>query len=177
MLVPRHPNRFADVASWLDRNQVRFVRRSRGTTCAPDTEVLLVDTLGELLDFYAACDVAFVGGSLVAIGGHNLLEPASLGKPILTGPHNYNGEDIARLLIGRGAAHVVRDARVLAEELASLLAQPAECTRIGALGRAVVEENRGALSRLLELIAPLLAVPATSAAEQSPAARSRRAIR
>ena len=66
-----------------------------------DCEVLLLDTLGELLDFYAAADVAFVGGSLVAVGGHNLLEPAALGVPILTGPHNFNSEDIARLLIAQ----------------------------------------------------------------------------
>ena len=88
VMVPRHPPRFAEVADWLTREQRRIscgARRARRRK--PQTEVLLVDTLGELFDFYAAGDVAFVGGSLVPIGGHNLLEPAALGLPILTGPH------------------------------------------------------------------------------------------
>ncbi len=170
IMVPRHPNRFADVAEWLTRNGVWFARRSHDVPCAADTEVLLVDTLGELLDFYAAGDVAFVGGSLVPVGGHNLLEPAVLGRPILTGPYNFNGEDIARLLIERGAARVVTDARDLAEALASLLASPGERERIGGIGRAAVEENRGALARLLELIEPLLAGPTAAAAASAAAA-------
>ncbi|MGH8284665.1 MAG: lipid IV(A) 3-deoxy-D-manno-octulosonic acid transferase, partial [Steroidobacteraceae bacterium] len=174
MLVPRHPNRFAEVASWLQRNGVWFARRSQGNACTPETEVLLVDTLGELLDFYASCDVAFVGGSLVPIGGHNLLEPASLGRPILTGSHNFNGEDIARLLIERGAAHVVGDAPALAKALGSLFAEPAERARIGALGRAAVEENRGALARLLALVDPLLA-EAGARVGQAPTASAREA--
>jgi len=102
VLVPRHPNRFNDVAEVIRNSGVRFVRRSRETDAEVPLsaiDVLLVDTLGELLDFYAASDVAFVGGSLVPVGGHNLLEPAALGLPILTGPHNFNSEDIARLLI------------------------------------------------------------------------------
>jgi 3-deoxy-D-manno-octulosonic-acid transferase len=119
-------------------------------------DVLLVDTLGELLDFYAASDVAFVGGSLVAVGGHNLLEPAALGLPILTGPHNFNSEDIARLLISRGAAQVVPDARTLGRRVAELLSNPEERDRIGAEGRASVDSNRGALAKLLGLINPLL---------------------
>ena len=118
--------------------------------------MLLVDTLGELLDFYAAADVAFVGGSLVPVGGHNLLEPAALGVPILAGPHNGNSAQIAQLLIARGALEIVHDAAQLAERLAVLLADPAERARRGQLARAVVEENRGALARLLGLIEPLL---------------------
>jgi 3-deoxy-D-manno-octulosonic-acid transferase len=170
MLAPRHPNRFSEVATWLDRGAVPFVRHSSATPCTASTEVLLVDTLGELLDFYAACDVAFVGGSLVPVGGHNLLEPASLGRPILTGPHNFNGEDIARLLFERGAARVVTDAGALSRELAALLTQPEERARIGALGRAVVEENRGALGRLLVLIDPLLGGASAPSAASIPAA-------
>src|SRR5207249_375156 len=83
--------------------------------------VLLLDSLGELLDFYAAADVAFVGGSLVPIGGHNLLEPAALGVPILTGPYNSNSEEIARLLIAGGAAEIVRDAATLGARVSALL--------------------------------------------------------
>ena len=136
---------------------MRFVKRShRQHACEPDTEVLLVDTLGELLDFYAAGDVAFVGGSLVPIGGHNLLEPAALGLPVLTGPHNFNGAEIARLLIERGAVQIASDAVELGEKVAALLANADDRARIGALARAAVEENRGALERVLGLIAPLL---------------------
>ena len=175
IMVPRHPNRFADVAEWLARSAVAFVRRSQGVPAAAGTEVLLVDTLGELLDFYAAGDVAFVGGSLVPIGGHNLLEPAVLGKPILTGPHNFNGEDIARLLIERGAARVVTDAGGLAQALGALLGSPAEREHIGAVGRAAVEENRGAVARLLGLIEPLLG--GSTAAAESPLAAASAAAR
>src|SRR5690606_7097343 len=113
VLAPRHTNQFGEFAAWLERKGVRFVKRSHGAACGADTEVLLVDTLGELLDFYAAADVAFVGGSLVPIGGHNLLEPAALGVPVLTGPHNFNGQDVARLLVSQGAAEIVADGNAL----------------------------------------------------------------
>ena len=160
VLAPRHPQRFAEVAALLHQGGVSFVRRSQGGAAAAHTcEVLLLDSLGELLDFYAAADVAFVGGSLVPIGGHNLLEPAALGVPILTGPHNSNGEEIARLLIASGAAEVVRDAATIGARIGTLLANPEARVRIGAQGRASVDSNRGALGKLLGLIEPLLSEP------------------
>ena len=161
VLVPRHPPRFDEVAHRLQSAGVRFVRRSRragekaGATSAL-ADVLLVDTLGELLDFYAAGDVAFVGGSLVPIGGHNLLEPAALGVPILTGPHTTNSAEIAALLVSRGAAEVVNDANELGSAVTALLSDPEERERIGALGRDCVDTNRGAIAKLLGLIEPLL---------------------
>jgi 3-deoxy-D-manno-octulosonic-acid transferase len=161
VLVPRHPPRFDEVAHGLQRAGIRFARRSqrvgeRAGAAAAAADVLLVDTLGELLDFYAACDVAFVGGSLVPIGGHNLLEPAALGVPILTGPYTSNSTDIAKLLIARGAAAVVSDAEELGRAVSALLADPDERARIGKLGRDSVDSNRGALGKLLGLIEPLL---------------------
>jgi len=161
VLVPRHPPRFDEVAYALQRAGIRFVRRSqrlgeKAGAAAGLAEVLLVDTLGELLEFYAAADVAFVGGSLVPIGGHNLLEPAALGLPILTGPHTANSADIAQLLIARGAADVVHNADELGDRVAMLLSDPDERDRIGALGRDSVDSNRGALGKLLGLIEPLL---------------------
>ena len=160
VLAPRHPPRFAEVAALLHQGGVSFVRRSQGAAAAAHTcEVLLLDSLGELLDFYAAADVAFVGGSLVPIGGHNLLEPAALGVPILTGPYNSNSEEIARLLIASGAAEVVRDAATLGARIGTLLANPEARVRIGAQGRASVDSNRGALGKLLGLIEPLLSEP------------------
>jgi 3-deoxy-D-manno-octulosonic-acid transferase len=155
-LVPRHPPRFAEVGAWLEKQNVRFIRRSQPAARTPDIEVILVDTLGELLDFYAMGDVAFVGGSLVTVGGHNLLEPAALGLPVLTGPHNFNSADIAKILIECGAAEIVKDSTELGQRVAALLSNPAERARIGALGRASVEGNRGALQKLLGLIDPLL---------------------
>jgi 3-deoxy-D-manno-octulosonic-acid transferase len=161
VLAPRHPPRFAEVAQWLTQAGVSFERRSHATDAgAADCEVLLLDSLGELLDFYAAADVAFVGGSLVPVGGHNLLEPAALGVPILTGPHTFNGAEIANLLIARGAAEVVHDGAQLATRLAALLADPQARERMGAQGRASVAGNRGALTKLLALIEPLLAAEA-----------------
>ena len=119
----------------------------------------LLDSLGELVDFYAAADVAFVGGSLVPVGGHNLLEPAALGVPVLTGPSHDNSEEIARLLIARGAAQVVHDAAELGARVSALLADADARALMGAHGRASVEANRGALTKLLALIEPLLAAP------------------
>ncbi len=156
VLVPRHPQRFADVGTWLEKKNVRFIRRSQPAARTPDIEVILVDTLGELLDFYAMGDVAFVGGSLVTVGGHNLLEPAALGLPVLAGPHNFNSADVAKILVERGAAQIVNGATELGQRVAALLSDPAERARIGALGRASVEDNRGALDKLLSLIDPLM---------------------
>jgi len=156
LLVPRHPDRFDDVAAALSRRQWGFTRRSSGVVPDTATPVVLVDTVGELAALYAAADVAFVGGSLVPIGGHNLLEPAALGLPVLTGPFHSNSRDIARLLLSQGAALEVADARELAAALARLLADAAERQRMGAIGRHIVESNRGSVARLLELIEPLL---------------------
>jgi 3-deoxy-D-manno-octulosonic-acid transferase len=158
VIAPRHPARFASVAQQLAAAGVRFLRRSEADVAdaAEAPEVLLLDSLGELLEFYAAADVAFVGGSLVPVGGHNLLEPAALGIPVLTGPHNSNGAEVARLLIARGAAEIVHNAQELGARVSALLADPDERARIGAAGRACVEGSRGALEKLLALMEPLL---------------------
>jgi len=158
VLAPRHPPRFDEVAQALHASGFEFVRRSAGAESGSDAgcAVLLLDTLGELLDFYAAADVAFVGGSLAPVGGHNLLEPAALGVPVLTGPSYSNSEEIARLLIARGAAEVVHDAAELGTRASELLGDPAARERMGAAGRASVDSNRGALAKLLALIEPLL---------------------
>jgi len=155
VMAPRHPQRFAEAWQRLTQSGLRCARRSGGGV-PQDCEVLLLDTLGELLEFYAAADVAFVGGSLVPVGGHNLLEPAALGLPILTGPHTFNGAEVARLLIERGGAEVVHNPAELAARLALLLTDPAERARRGAAARGCVAGNRGALAKLLELIEPLL---------------------
>jgi len=156
ILVPRHPQRFDIARELLIRRGEAFASRSSGTAIPPATSVLLGDTMGELMMFYAAADVAFVAGSLVPIGGHNLLEPASLGRPVLTGPYNFNSEAAARLLLEAGAARTVADARQLGAVVTELLGDAALRRSMGAAGRAVLDANRGALERLLKLVDPLL---------------------
>src|SRR5688572_13065392 len=156
VLVPRHPQRFEHVRDLLAKRHERAAYRSSGAPIPPSVSVLLGDTMGELMTFYAAADVAFVAGSLVPIGGHNLLEPASVGRPVLTGPHNFNGEEIAQLLVDAGAAVVVRDTGELAHAVKGLLGDASLRAVMGAAGRAVLDANRGALDRLLTLVDPLL---------------------
>ncbi len=156
VLVPRHPQRFDVVRELLAKRNHNCANRSSGAAISPATSVMLGDTMGELMMFYAAADVAFVAGSLVPIGGHNLLEPASVGRPVLTGPHNFNSEEIAQLLIDAGAAFIVADTGQLAQAISGLL-DTAELRRVmGAAGRSVLDANRGALDRLLTLVDPLL---------------------
>ena len=158
ILVPRHPERFAAVAALLERSGLGTVARSSGVPCKADTQVFLGDSMGELTMLYAAADVAFVGGSLVTVGGHNLLEPAALGLPSVTGPCNFNAPDIAGLLVERGATSVARDAAEIAAQVLGLLADPAERARRGREGLDALASNRGAVKRLLALVEPL-AVP------------------
>jgi 3-deoxy-D-manno-octulosonic-acid transferase len=119
--------------------------------------VFLGDTMGELPLFYAASDVAFVGGTLVPVGGHNLLEPAALGLPVVTGPHLFNTQDIADMFLNIGALTRVADAEQLAVAVTRLLQDKQTAMRLGNLGRDLVVRNRGALDRLLRLLEPLIA--------------------
>jgi 3-deoxy-D-manno-octulosonic-acid transferase len=173
LLAPRHRDRFAGVAELLARRGVRFARRSSMAPLPLDTEVLLVDTIGELATLYASCDVVFVGGSLVSIGGHNLLEAAALGLPVLTGPSYFNAKDVAQLLLEQGAALQVAGAQDLAATLQHLLDGPFERARIGAIGRNIIETNRGSVEGLLALIAPALPAerPSASAVGAHPSAK------
>jgi 3-deoxy-D-manno-octulosonic-acid transferase len=172
LLVPRHSNRFAAVADLLARRGVRFARRSRvisgeeARQLPGDATVLLVDTVGELTTLYASADAAFVGGSLEAVGGHNLLEPAALGLPVLTGPSYFNGKEIAQLLLARGAALEVNSAQDLAATLQRLLAQPATLEQMGIIGKGIVAANRGSVARILALIEPWLPAERQSAAAE-----------
>jgi len=156
VLVPRHPPRFAEVASLLRDRGVPFVSRTSKQGVLPGTQVYLLDTLGELPAFYSAGDVAFVGGSLVPIGGHNLLEPAALSLPIVAGPHNFNSADIAQMLVEHGAVRIVHDAAQLAAVVVELFADPATRTVMGASGRKAMDGNRGAVARLMQFLEPLL---------------------
>jgi 3-deoxy-D-manno-octulosonic-acid transferase len=152
ILVPRHPPRFESVRALLDTRGVRYAARSRRESVTADCEVLLVDTLGELQAFYAASDAAFVGGSLVPIGGHSLLEPAVLGLPVVSGPHTQNAPDVAALLQQAGALTIVEDAGGLASAITAALDDPNTARAAGARGRDAVAANRGAVSRVADLV-------------------------
>jgi 3-deoxy-D-manno-octulosonic-acid transferase len=156
ILVPRHPERFPAVRSLLHKNGYAAVARTDGLPCTPDIEVYFGDTMGEVPLFYAAANVAFVGGTLVPVGGHNLLEPAALGKPVVTGPHLFNTQDIANKFEKLGASITVNNAGQLGEAIADLFDDPPTATDIGRRGREIVQQNRGALDRLLKLLAPLI---------------------
>ena len=120
------------------------------------TQLLLGDSIGEMFTYFAAADIAFVGGSLVANGGHNLLEPAALGKPVLSGPHLFNFLEIAAQLREAGALNEVENAGQLADKVATLLNEPSEIQRMSQAGLSVLKANQGALQRLLEGLQRLL---------------------
>ncbi|MEM9171461.1 MAG: lipid IV(A) 3-deoxy-D-manno-octulosonic acid transferase [Pseudomonadota bacterium] len=121
ILVPRHPGRFDEAAQLLERSGLEFQRRTQAQALAAKIKVLLGDTMGEVPMFYGASDVAFVGGSIVKVGGHNLLEPAALSLPIVTGPHLFNAQDIATMFIDSGAAIIADDANAVSAAVRSLL--------------------------------------------------------
>lgn len=153
ILVPRHPERFNSVNDLCQQQGFATVRRSTAQPVVPATSVLLGDTMGELLFLYALADVAFVGGSLVPNGGHNLLEPAALDKPVLSGPHLFNFLEIAAMLRSAGALEEVSDAAALATAVQRLIDQPAAAKAMADAGLGVMKANQGALQRLLDLIA------------------------
>lgn len=156
VLVPRHPERFAAVAALCREAGHNLVERSTGAPCTADTDVYLGDTMGELPMLMAATDLVFMGGSLVPTGGHNMLEPAALGLPVVFGPQVFNFEEIAERLQEAGAARQVRDPEELATVVTEWLADANARHETGERGRAFVEENRGARERMLALIEPLL---------------------
>lgn len=147
ILVPRHPERFERVAELCA--PYGCVRRTSAAPIRATDQVYLGDTMGELPLMLAAADLAFVGGSLVPVGGHNLLEPAALGKPCLTGPAYFNFSDITRQLVAQGGAALVADAASLGDKVSELLSDGGARRQMGDQARAVVLRNQGALARTL----------------------------
>ena len=157
VLAPRHPERFDAVASLLAQRGLPTVRRSV-LESRPDgpSDALLIDTIGELARAYRLADVAFIGGSLLPTGGHNPLEPAVWGVPVVTGPHVFNFEEVYRELGEAGASQVVGTPDELATVLAEWFAAPRERQRRGAAGLAVVEANRGATATVVDALLGVL---------------------
>lgn len=152
ILVPRHPERFDRVAGLCRRERLAVARRSRPGDYAGNTQVYLGDTMGELPVLLGSADVAFIGGSLVQVGGHNMLEAAAQGVPVCFGPHVFNFAAISQLLLDEGAACLVHDENELGAQVIDWFADAARRAEAGENGRRVVAENRGALDRLLALI-------------------------
>ena len=155
-LVPRHPDRFNKVAALVAQSGFSYIRRSQGGAVSDQTTVYLGDTLGEMLAFFAASDIAFMGGSLVSTGGHNMLEPAALAKPVLTGTHVFNFSQIASQLEQAGGLAFVQNDEMLASKLLLLFREKEIAESMGANGLEVLNTNRGALDKQFALIKQLV---------------------
>jgi len=152
VIVPRHPQRFDDVERLASGRGYRVRRRSADAEVPGDTQIVLGDSMGELFAYYAACDVAFIGGSLLPLGGQNLIEACAVGKPVLTGPSSYNFAEAVARAVEAGAAIQVPDADGIAREAERLLRDPGAARRMGEAGLVFCAAHRGATERVLELI-------------------------
>ncbi|HEY5993189.1 MAG TPA: lipid IV(A) 3-deoxy-D-manno-octulosonic acid transferase [Gallionellaceae bacterium] len=152
VIVPRHPQRFNEVAALIEKRGLLLQRRSENRTIAPETQVVLGDSMGEMFAYYAACDLAFIGGSLLPFGGQNLIEACSVGKPVLIGPHTYNFEQASILAVSEGAALRLTAADELPAQLQRLFAHPEELGRMSQAGNRFVAAHRGATEVALETV-------------------------
>jgi len=157
LIAPRHPERFKAVASAC--RSLGFATRTRSEDLCADErcQCFVVDTMGELLHFYAAADIAFVGGSLEAIGGHNILEPAALGRPVIVGPHTFNTEEVTAGLIAAHAVRRIANAEELGATVIRLLAHDHEREAMSEAAHAVLARERGAVERTLRVVDQVLA--------------------
>jgi 3-deoxy-D-manno-octulosonic-acid transferase len=156
LLAPRHPERFRLVEHTVRSLGFKVATRSVEGVPSAMHQVCVIDAMGQLMPFFAASDVAFVGGSLVPIGGHNLLEPAALSVPVLVGPHTFNFEEITRSLIEQGGAERVPDVARLGPDVLRLLLDDARRERMGKAAQQVFERERGAVQRVMQLVDGLL---------------------
>ena len=152
LLAPRHPERFDAVARMLQAHDFTVTRRSLGQVVSDSTEIYLCDTMGELLQFYAASDVSFVGGSLVPIGGHNVIEPAALGLPIITGNHMQNFEMILQQLLDARGILVFSEPETIAQAMVDLIFDENERLAMGRRAKEVVATNNGSLQRHIDIL-------------------------
>ena len=154
IIIPRHPQRFDEVFNLIVDSGLKVKRRSDGLGCDKSIQVLLGDSMGELLSYYSVCDIAFIGGSLIDTGGQNMLEAAAASKPILFGPSVFNFEKIAQLFLEKDAAIQVGDADDLMKTISALLLDDTKRQKLGENAKNSFEKNRGAIDRLMKLIIP-----------------------
>jgi 3-deoxy-D-manno-octulosonic-acid transferase len=155
-LVPRHPQRFDDVARLVQSRGLTLQRRSQLEEEAVTADVLLGDSMGEMFAYYAACDCAYIGGSLLPLGGQNLIEAAAVGKPVLVGEHTFNFQQATEEAVAAGAALRVTDAGELLRQAALLLADPAQRAAMGEHALAFAGRHRGATVRTVELLQQII---------------------
>ncbi len=153
LIVPRHPQRFDEVAALIERRGIPFQRRSRDEPVAPETRILLGDSMGEMFAYYAACDLAFIGGSLLPFGAQNLIEGCAVGVPVLIGPSIYNFAEATELATAAGAACRVQDAAGLAREVTTLLGDCRRLREMSDAARAFARAHQGATERVMALLA------------------------
>ena len=154
VIVPRHPQRFDEVAALIAARGLRLQRRSAGDPLAADTAVLLGDSMGEMFVYYAACDVVLMGGSFLPFGAHSLIEPCVLGRPVIIGPSSYNFAEATEAAVATGAAARVNDLTEAVLLALQLAADPARGQRMGEAGLVFTAAHRGATQRVLALIQP-----------------------
>ena len=157
IIVPRHPERFDRIAALCEKKHLNTVRRSDQDSCTENTQVFLVDSMGELLLFYAVSDVAFIGGSLVNVGGHNLLEAAALKVPSVVGPEMYNFAEITEHLLRCNGIIQIQNESLLADKIEMLLNDEKLRTLMGGNAYAFVDRNKGALDQLNKIIDRVMA--------------------
>ncbi|MEP6568253.1 MAG: 3-deoxy-D-manno-octulosonic acid transferase [Acidobacteriota bacterium] len=166
VIAPRHPERFGEVAELLKMSGLRWSRRSAPPDASDgQSEVILLDSIGELRSIYSLASIVFVGGSIAKTGGHNVIEPAALGVPVIVGPHTYNFQSIVEAFVRAGAIVQLKPMSdsatiaALANTISELLAEPARAREIGKLAQKLVSENRGATERTLQLLESVLSIP------------------
>lgn len=157
LIAPRHPERFKPIAAACRAYGFRTATRSEEGGADPSCQCFVIDSMGELIEFYAAADVAFVGGSLVPVGGHNLLEPAALARPVIVGPHTFNFAEVTEDLIATGAVLRIADGDALGPAVVGLLSRDSERRRMGEAAHAVMERERGAVERTMAIVEHVLA--------------------
>ena len=152
LIVPRHPQRFDAVAALIEHAGIAYQRRSAGKPVAATTRIVLGDSMGEMFAYYAASDVAIIGGSLLPYGAQNPIEACAAGCPVIVGPHTYNFAEVVQLAVDAGAAVRVDDAPAAVAAARELLLDPARAQQMGAAGVAFTREHRGAAQRIVDLV-------------------------
>lgn len=152
VIVPRHPQRFDEIAAMLVRRGLRYQRRSENSDVLAEIQVVLGDSMGEMFAYYAASDLAYIGGSLLPFGGQNLIEACSVGTPVLIGPHTFNFADATKLAVAAGAAVRVNDAMALFQMAGELLNDPSALAEMGEQGRHFVASHQGATDKAMSVI-------------------------
>jgi 3-deoxy-D-manno-octulosonic-acid transferase len=152
VIVPRHPQRFDEVAALIQKRGIKMQRRSESKTIEADTKIVLGDSMGEMFAYYQACDVAFVGGSLLPLGGQNIIEACAVGKPVIVGPHTFNFKDAVNNAVACGAAIQVENAQALVNSADELLRDKQRQLSMGTAGREFCALHSGATARTMQLI-------------------------